>query len=260
MNLFVLDSSSLVRDPEILSRADSNTHFVIPSGVIPELTRGALRTLVDKAVGSGAATIQETSGTGDQAVLEAALNLHNEGKRVVIVSEDRDIRVAAAVSRIGSKNAAECLKDLKDNVKDPGLAKAAIEVTIRAFRGPLLEILAAVALNYAAHFIWDSRATIAESVNVWGTLVLLFMLGILLYCLRGRFRLTYAALEFLVGFATAASVFYPSFNYASLGTLELLRILGGLYIMVRGQDNFGKALEGTRFEYTWKRFAGEPTR
>ena len=56
---------------------------------------------------------------------------------------------------------------------------------------------------------------------------------------------------------TATRIFSPSFNYAQIDVNAGLQILGGLYIMVRGMDNIGNALKGTRFYPLWTKLFGE---
>jgi rRNA-processing protein FCF1 len=258
MRLFVLDSSSLRRDPGILSLEKSDVRFVVPSGILTELNRGeAIPALIQEAVGLGTATIKETVTFGERAVLEAAHALQKEGREVVVVSEDREIRRFVGSFGIKVENSKECREDLQGSGVNIELEKSAKKIPRGERIGLILQSLGGFVLNYLAHLVWDKRSLITKSANVWGTLLLILASGILLYCLRSRFRLTYAVLEILIGFATAASVFYPSFDYKALDALALLRILGGLYIMVRGQDNISKALEGTRFEQRWKKFSGE---
>lgn len=48
-------------------------------------------------------------------------------------------------------------------------------------------------------------------------------------------------------------VFFPNFDYSKLGAVEVIQVLGGLYVMVRGLDNVGKGTEGTRLEQFWKK-------
>ena len=54
-----------------------------------------------------------------------------------------------------------------------------------------------------------------------------------------------------VGLVAALRVFWPAFDYANMSGLSVLQVLGGLYIMVRGLDNVGKGLVGTRLGSRW---------
>ena len=64
--------------------------------------------------------------------------------------------------------------------------------------------------------------------------------------------------EFLVGVMMAYFVFLPSFDLKTLGVIQGLQILGGLYVMVRGLDNVGQGIEeGTRLETLWNRLFEE---
>jgi len=259
MKLLILDSSSLIRDPEILSLGDATMYFVVPSGIIPKLSRKrGLSALIESAAQVGALRIQETNSTDNQALLEAARKLQAEGEEAIIVTESREVQKTAKSSEIRAITIKECWRLLKDKRFNEELAKSARKLARRERLSSAIESLAGFALYKLAGLAWEERATLAKTANVWVTLIIILGAGIFLYCLRARFRLTYAILEFLAGFATAASVFYPSFDYTALDAIALLKILGGLYVMVRGQDNLAKALQGTRFENGWKKFSGEP--
>ena len=70
-------------------------------------------------------------------------------------------------------------------------------------------------------------------------------------------RLTYGVAEVLFGLMSGVLIFIPNFNYAILDTAHIIQIAGSLYIIVRGLDNVGKGLIGTRFEFSWKKQFGE---
>lgn len=42
-----------------------------------------------------------------------------------------------------------------------------------------------------------------------------------------------------------ARVFWPKFDYTTLGAADYLQILAGIYVMVRGLDNIQKGSKGT---------------
>jgi hypothetical protein len=78
----------------------------------------------------------------------------------------------------------------------------------------------------------------------------------LIYGLRGRQRLIYGVAEVGVGYIAIGSALLDA-QTRSNRTKEALAVLGGLYIVVRGLDNVGKALEKTPYEGRWRALSGE---
>jgi len=69
--------------------------------------------------------------------------------------------------------------------------------------------------------------------------------------------LSYGVTEFVFGFIMTLRVFFPDFDYKRLQIMSFLQIIAGIYVMVRGMDNFGKGIQDTRFEYFWNKFSNE---
>jgi len=109
---------------------------------------------------------------------------------------------------------------------------------------------------------WRYREALLSTVNTWGALISAAIIGGLLYALRGRLRITYGILEVGVGMMSAMSSFTSATGSTSAAaptftTTMGIAVLGGIYIIVRGLDNIGKALEKTPYENTWRKFSGE---
>ena len=135
-------------------------------------------------------------------------------------------------------------------------AKAAATATSARIREQR-RVFAALVFAGVGVLAWEHPEEIVRTVTVWGTFAALAIVGTCLYALRGRFRLTYGVAESTIGFVTAAKVFAPTFNFGTVDWRDLLSILAGLYVVVRGLDNVGKALEATSYESAWRRFSGE---
>ncbi len=96
------------------------------------------------------------------------------------------------------------------------------------------------------------------AIPIWGTILILLVLGFVLYWIRSRLRWQYGFIEYSIGFVTSLNVFLPlGFDYSQLKPLAVLQVLGGAYIMVRGIDNFSIGIQGTWFEKYWKRIFGK---
>ena len=77
--------------------------------------------------------------------------------------------------------------------------------------------------------------------------------GGLLYWFRLRYRATYGMVEMFIGAWISVNAFpLDSVLDAAVG----LQMLGGLYVVVRGLDNVGSGVKGTRYEPNWRRIFG----
>jgi ABC-type proline/glycine betaine transport system permease subunit len=121
----------------------------------------------------------------------------------------------------------------------------------------VLSGIVGVLLTLAAVAIYQNSQRIIATANVWGTCSSLLIMGLMLYWIRSRWRLTYGFFEYLIGALGSMAVFWPDFDYAQLTTLRSIQVVGGLYVMVRGLDNIGKGLESTRWAGLWRRAFGE---
>jgi hypothetical protein len=105
--------------------------------------------------------------------------------------------------------------------------------------------------------MWTYLDRIVRTVTVWGTLIAVAVGGAGLYAIRGRRRIEYGVAEIGMGPFTAAKVLIvDKVDVNAARWTDGLALLGAVYIVVRGLDNVGKALEGTEFEAAWRRFSG----
>lgn len=126
----------------------------------------------------------------------------------------------------------------------------------------IIGIVTGLLLIVLAWLSWRYREVLLSTVNTWGALISAALVGGLLYALRGRLRIGYGILEVGVGMMSAMSSFATSTGSApttapTFTTAMGIAVLGGIYIIVRGLDNIGKALEKTPYENTWRKFSGE---
>lgn len=77
------------------------------------------------------------------------------------------------------------------------------------------------------------------------------------YWFRSNLRIAYAIAEFSFGYLSVlyvTSPFASDFEIYNIYKLTVvIPILGGIYVMVRGLDNFSKGLQGTLLERPWKK-------
>lgn len=115
----------------------------------------------------------------------------------------------------------------------------------RILRQALFSILVLI-LGFIAY---NNFQHIVNTIQVWGTIVAIIVIGLALFVFREKLRLSYGIVELAVGVISILTLFQSShFNYAEIDfNMDFnIKLLGGLYIMVRGQDNILKALKGTK--------------
>jgi hypothetical protein len=120
----------------------------------------------------------------------------------------------------------------------------------------MLSALLGAGVSLTATAVYSNAAVLLSTISVWGTIAALLLLGIGLFWYRQQYRLSYGVFEFLAGVIMSIYVFFPKFDYGNLGVSLGLQVLAGLYVMVRGLDNIGTGLQGTKLEAAWNRVFG----
>ena len=276
----ILDSCIIISDPTVLSKKKPSISLVIPFSNLPELKystmlRGvqSLSAVVNSAIKENLVQVYKPATTpssdtlglpsyglspGDLASITAAQELLEQGENVILATQDRVLSQYAAaigIKTIDLKILQDILsEDIELNKKINRAAKALLSAQTRHF---VLGIVVGILGNVLVSLIWVHFERIVATATAWGTIIAIVIAGLLIYSLRARFRLQYGVFEFIFGIFIATKIFWPDFDYTSLKPLDLLQLLAGIYVMVRGQDNIGKALRGTRFAFYWGRFSGE---
>ncbi len=276
MSKYLLDTSVLLQRPEVLAKVRPGLVFVVPGAVLRELQavggrrpeRSNLLSLIRDAIRLGDVQVPEEKGasalqggqglSADVSIALLMAQAREAGEDLTLATEDRHLVRAASELGIPVLDAAGLDARL-------GSAPAADEILLKqaqkvraAQRGALLRgLIGGLAAGLLGNVIASKFSLIVSTINVWGTLLLLLAIACLLYWCRGRYRLMYGSAEVFVGFSAAARVFWPRFVYAEAKASDVFQVLAGLYIMIRGFDNMGKALAGTRWEKSWRRFSGE---
>ena len=284
MQYVVLDTNIILSFPQILSMRLTDVRLVIPFEIQQEIMRvgsfgpgsrtDLLSGLYHAAVEEGIVDIKPPAdlvevmfevmrehrmSDGDVGVLATTLDLKKEGKDVRIATEDIPLRRVAEKKNIAVLR----LEDIKA-MAIAGTTVARLDVQARTVsraqtRGLIIGFCVGALVSGLVFLVWHFFRDLARTVPVWGTLIGIALAGAALFWCRGRLRFAYGIAETVVGFAIAAKVFWPSFDYAGLDAWSFLQILGGVYVMVRGQDNIGRSLKGTRFHASWIKYSGDRT-
>lgn len=273
----LLDTNILLLRPQILAKKKEGITLVVPFPVRTELAISSftrtgvaqISQLVDEAVRTGnvqietlstVPSLEETSrlsGT-DIELITLAQELIGRGEESVLASQDRDLVTVAAALNIRCIGLSDLEELLSENaVVDQDIDGRAKTLLTSQMKSLVISGLTGLAASLIANALWAYSKEIVATISIWGTILPILFVGVLAYAVRGRFRFTYGVFEFVFGAILAIRVFYPSFDYEQLEPSSVLQLVAGVYVMVRGQDNIGKALRGSRFGPTWGRFSGE---
>ena len=274
MTHIILDTSILLRYPRILGLRLSNITFIIPRSVLLELGQNhayrggpyvGIMKLLEKALDDGTVHLIgapwrktdpvtiKSNLSGDTDIISVALLYSEKGETVKIATLDQLIQKFALEKQIDVLGSQQ-VETLLDNFKMPENKDSSIQSDIVSYekkekRTLWLGIIIGIAVAVVAFVIYQNAEKIFSTINVWGTIVLIILIGVSLFVFREKNRLSYGVFEFLVGVIAIILLFQPSkFNLSTIDfNLDFnVKLLGGLYIMVRGQDNIVKAIKDTK--------------
>lgn len=280
MKKIILDTNILIRDPSVLSKTQPNIQLIVLDVVLRELenistSHKDLKQLPDLimqsankdivSIESTATEIQNTFkrlspklSVVDALILSYAINQKQAGHEALIATEDRALIAQSLVFGVGALRHNE-LKAIygtssQENTDIAQQTKSIFKQQLVSF---WVSIVAGVMSSVAASFSFSHFEKIILKINVWGTMFAIPAIAFFLFWYRSRHRISYGLTEIIFGTFISISVFLPNFDYSALDTFDLLKIVGGLYIIVRGLDNFGKGIKNTRFDATWNKIFNE---
>src|SRR5262245_26384183 len=279
MTKILLDSSILLSNPEILSRSAADVEFLVLPQVLDEVreagrhykgTEDILR-LVHDAIGRGsvklldAATVlgpdesAETARDTDGMLLQVLEQFDAQNESAFIASNDGQLTHVVRDAGLDGRSAQKTLSFLAERQATTlqDIRAKADATKQRSFRYAVRSFLSSVVVSLLVNVAYEYRNTILRTINIWATVVAVPAVGVGFYWLRARYRLTYGFVEFLIGLISALRVFVPTVDYRTLDQANMLQVVGGIYIMVRGMDNIGKGVGGTRWQPIWHRIFAE---
>ncbi|MGC4035858.1 MAG: PIN domain-containing protein [Chitinophagaceae bacterium] len=280
MTYFILDTNIVIRDPEILARWSPNYKIVIPKFLFAELDRvstklggavGRLWQILEQAeykdfiiVDNSEVTVSEEAfqlnteqklSYVDLQLFEIAKQYKSQKKDVVLVSNDRALRVYSERQGLKTFDLFQFL-NFTNSFKTTALDELKKNETILQYQNRrfVYGLLSGIVITILTILVKNNFQRIYETLNVWGTLFLLFTSGIIFFLFRTNYRMFYGTLEFLFGFYVSTRVFTEKhFDYTTIGLVEVIQIVGGIYVMVRGLSNIDDGIKGTRLEPKWKK-------
>ena len=274
---YIIDTNVLIKHPHILARAGSK-RIVIPTSVMDELSAGGrgdrtkgIAELIAGAVSAGVNIVksprnikidisptdrnaQQLTGA-DLDIARIAIKYAEErGKGVpCVVTSDQALAHFLSTQSIRAITAREFLGESKNERLNSEIEKSASNIVSSQKRYLVISFLLGIGVTLLGSLVYSNVEIIVSTVSIWGTAIAVPLLGIALFVYRKNRRLSYGISEFFVGVLMVYYVFFPTFNYSALNVTEGIKILGGLYVMVRGLDNIGKGVEGTRAEPIWRK-------
>ncbi|WP_336965041.1 PIN domain-containing protein [Chryseobacterium contaminans] len=278
MTNIIIDTNIILRYPQILGLRIPNINFIVPLVVISELNIRAEKRgvsydprvdLIEKAIKEGTISIINSDGpilakynrilhnnrlsSVDISILASAIEIKNKDQEVKIATLDKVIIDVAQQYNIEVLSRNEILKFLSE-FKDEELKTESIENLILNYENKenkifIKGLFIGIATCLVAVFLYKNIESVISTINIWGTIIIIILFGICLFIFREKQRLSYGFFEFFVGIGAIIILFKPNnFNYQELQfTFDFsLKLMGGLYIMVRGQDNIVKAIKDTK--------------
>lgn len=275
----ILDTNIILRQPKVLGLKIPQVHFLIPLDVIEELnvranSRGASSDkridLIQKASEDGTVSIINTDlpryrqfrekfqannlSNTDLAILAMAVDFKMKEQDVKIASHDKEIINFAntnGIEVLDNSGIENFILNFSGQTNQSSTSlKNEILTYERSERKTLIfGILIGVIVTIVAYLIFKYIGKIVSTFQVWGTVTLILISGVALFVFRERQRLSYGVVEFLVGILAIITLFQPdNFDLSKVNfNFEfIIKILAGLYIMVRGQDNIIKAIKDTK--------------
>jgi hypothetical protein len=279
MKAIILDTNIIIRYPRILSTKIQDTFFFTTFEIISEIglradnsrdgsfTFTSLLDLLQKSKDAGNLTISEINAakiTGnaslynsnqklsyvDKGLIALGIELLKSHEEVSIATQDEEliqIALKFQIKTLTPKNIQEIIGQSKSS--NTSLEKNTKQYEKKESNKFLQGIALGILVTILTFVIYFNFKFIFLTINIWGTILALIIIGISLFVFREKKRLSYGIFEFLSGVGATLLVFYPTFNYSEIhyNFDFYAKILGGLYIMVRGQDNIVKSLEGKKW-------------
>lgn len=281
MTRYILDTNILIKAPYILNKWSSRYKILIPNLVLQEAgsvigkIKGSEQLLsnIDEAQSKGFLHIVKSQPDKykytdelskskisfvDFQIAQLAKEYSKARDEVYLVTEDRRLQQYAkdigvnAISLFSFQNSIQQLKTV--DINDIGKAK---NIKTFQFKHIAISFISGILLTVIAYLIFKNFDYIILKLPIWGSIGFLIIIPFIFYWFRSNLRIAYAITEFSVGFYSAYSTLKPlviNFDIKVFSDLTILiAIFGGIYVMVRGLDNFSKGIRGTVIENKWRK-------
>jgi hypothetical protein len=283
----VLDASAIVASPELLALDDPGIKLYASSEAEDEFRRWSSGLspqrlkipILDLAKSKGTLTVLP----GPLSILEADQLLRNGLSSDRLSSPDRStIALAISVKQL-HPNAEVWVISLRDPIMritdprldiripyfmgyrvlsnarhDPQIFELVRRLRTRNSLALFYSVVIAIVLLLVAIFGLKNITAILFYLGPIGFIGALPLIALALFWLRVHYRLTYGIFGFLVGISVIGNTVLADQHGQYVDFQFLLQIIGGLYVMVRGLDNIGTALDRTSYQKWWRKFFTTP--
>lgn len=275
---YLLDSSAIISHPEILNFKSSDLKLTVIWQTLDELgfyrynkNNSELRKLVNRAISVG--NLKQVGAYGiypppsfgrskavDTSIVSYVIDQKAKGAEIFCVSSDLDILIP-----LRERNAALTPEEFVSRYEASSRDAATDAVGLALFRrrskfdlaSNVVTSIVSVLVTAAIFHFLDQIITHLYVLGWAGAVVITMFLGLGIFWVRQNFRLPYALAEITVGILsvlTSVSVAENGFPVALEANLNAtIKLAGGLYVIVRGLDNFGKWIENRNGHQLWKR-------
>lgn len=267
----VLDTNILIIDPSVLGINTEKYQLIIPKFVLIELSVQSARNpkfkeileITNESVARGITKVYEdgllaSSYKDEVALLSGLIKNLEKVEKVKVYFATEDLKHSDDYKKAGISLLR--LSELKILLNEEQSIPTEVFNDANKFKLKRTKdlytgiIMGSISSGIIITFLMNLDK-IFETVNIWGTLLILVGGAIIVYWIRCRKRLGYGILECIIGVFMAVNIFYPDFDYSkfTFNSTVLLQILAGVFAIIRGLDNVGKGLEATKWGVKWQR-------
>jgi hypothetical protein len=261
MTHIVLDATVVINNPEILSFSRPDTKLIVPDLVLRPIldmqsSRGKeLTDLLEKAQENGTIVFSSTASPKEKlqggvpvnfasfSIAGYAKYLVENGNTVILGTDDAKLATLAKVNGIRTFNSAALLTYFSTNTsQNANILRQADRIETKARWSSLINIL--IALVLLTLFVWFIRnyGDVLDCLAKPFLILVLVLFGFGLFEVRHKRRQLYGIVEFFFGALTIVVCIYPSIILTNWDLY--LKVIAGLYVIVRGLDNIHIGSEG----------------
>lgn len=276
---FVIDTNIIIKDPSIISRWSPNYQIIIPRFIFSELDKVTTRLgqignfwkTLEQAINSKFVTIYEDNvqisdefyyrakelrlSNIDLQLWELTRQLQKQNKDTFLVTNDRALRVFSGEHEVNTYDLYQ-FQSFVLTFKTTRIDELKENETIREYQNKksLYGIITSVVIFILVILLKENFDIVYSTINIWGTLLLLLIIGVSFFLFRTNFRLEYGSIELIFGFYVTSRIFFDKeFDFTQIGIVEIVQIVSGVYVMVRGLSNIDDGIAGRTFEPNWRR-------
>ncbi|MEC5173383.1 PIN domain-containing protein [Chryseobacterium nepalense] len=282
MKRYILDTNIIIKDSSLLTKWSSNYRLIIPDVIFEETIKvygrltdsKSLIHLIENSESKGFIKIVNINRNKydfserisenfdisyiDFQIAQFAKDYSKNNPDTFLVTDDRKLTAYAEYLGIKTQNLFGFQSDIRSN-KTVDISEIGTTSNIKKFqfRHLTISFFSGISLTILSYLVYKNFDTLTKQFPVWGTITILTVIPFIFYWFRSNLRIAYAIAEFSFGYLSVlyvTSPFAADFEISNIYKITVvIPILGGIYVMVRGLDNFSKGLQGTLLERPWKK-------